>query len=99
MKDLKKEYEQMIATLLNFSKDESFELQVTEETVACLMICKHLDRVSVALETINENLSSINDSLSETSVSLNSIDKNFEGCISVNRGGKYLGITGEITTY
>ena len=58
-----------------------------------------LIRLVVALESINENLDAINSFLSDVSVSLNSIDKNLEGCISVNGKSQFLCITGNVTTY
>ena len=58
-----------------------------------------LTRLVVALESINENLNAINSFLSDVSVSLNSIDKNLEGCISVNGKSQFLCITGNVSTY
>ena len=47
-----------------------------------------------------EALESINNNLSEIAVSLDSLDKNLEGCISCNRDGrsKYICITGDVYT-
>ena len=58
-----------------------------------------LTRMVDALESINENLDVINSSLSDASVTLNSIDKNLEGCISVNGQSRFLCITGNVSTY
>lgn len=52
-----------------------------------------LTRLVDALESINNNLS-------EIAVSLDSLDKNIDGCISVSKNGKsrYLCITGDVYT-
>ncbi len=52
-----------------------------------------LTRLVDALESINSNLS-------EMAVSLDSIDKNLEGCISSSQNGKsrYLCISGDVYT-
>ena len=52
-----------------------------------------LSRLVDALEGINNNLS-------EIAVSLGSIDKNIDGCISCSRDGrsKYICITGDVYT-
>ena len=52
-----------------------------------------LTRLVNALESINNNLS-------EIAVSLDSLDKNIDGCISVSKNGKsrYLCITGDVYT-
>ena len=52
-----------------------------------------LTRIAEALEGINSNLS-------EIAVSLDSLDKNIDGCISVSQNGKsrYLCISGDIYT-
>lgn len=52
-----------------------------------------LTRLIEALEEINSNLS-------EIAVSLDNIDKNIDGCISVSRNGKsrYLCISGDVYT-
>lgn len=53
-----------------------------------------LTRLVEALESINNNLSDI-------AVSLDSLDKNIDGCISVSQNGKsrHICITGDVTTY
>ncbi|MDE5696305.1 MAG: hypothetical protein K2I96_02670 [Lachnospiraceae bacterium] len=53
-----------------------------------------LTRLVDALESINNNLS-------EISISLDSLDKNIDGCISVSQNGKsrHICITGDVTTY
>lgn len=50
---------------------------------------------------IADALEGINSSLSEIAVSLDSIDKNIDGCISVSQNGKsrYLCISGDVYTY
>lgn len=58
-----------------------------------------LTRLVVALESINENLDVINSSLTDMSVSLNNMDKNLDGCISVNGNSHFLCITGNVSTY
>lgn len=58
-----------------------------------------MTRMVDALESINENLDVINSSLLDVSVSLNSMEKNLEGCISVNGESQFLCITGNVTTY
>lgn len=58
-----------------------------------------LTRLVEALEGINENLDVINSSLSEMSVSLDSLEKNLNRCISVNGNSRFLCITGNISTY
>ncbi|MCI9006220.1 MAG: hypothetical protein HFH39_13550 [Lachnospiraceae bacterium] len=58
-----------------------------------------LTRIAVALEGINENLDVINSSLAETSVSIYKMEKNLEGCISVNGKSQFLCITGDVSTY
>lgn len=52
-----------------------------------------LTRLVEALERINNNLS-------EIAVSLDNIDENIDGCISVSRNGKsrYLCISGDVYT-
>lgn len=52
-----------------------------------------LSRLVDALEGINNNLS-------EIAVSLDSLDKNIDGCISVSQNGKshYLCISGDVYT-
>lgn len=47
-----------------------------------------------------DTLESINSNLSEIAVSLDSLDKNLEGCISCSRDGrsKYICITGDVYT-
>lgn len=52
-----------------------------------------LTRLVDALESINNNLS-------EIAVSLDSLDKNIDGCISVSQNGKsrYLCISGDVYT-
>lgn len=52
-----------------------------------------LTRIAEALEGINSNLS-------EMSISLDSMDKNIDGCISSDRSGKsrYLCISGDVYT-
>lgn len=46
-------------------------------------------------------LESINSSLSDMAVSLDSLDKNLDGCISVSQNGRsrHICITGDVTTY
>lgn len=46
-------------------------------------------------------LEDINNNLSEISISLDSLDKNIDGCISVSQNGKsrHICITGDVTTY
>lgn len=51
-----------------------------------------LTRLVDALEGINSNLS-------EIAVSLASLDKNIDGCISVNGKNQFLCITGNVSTY
>lgn len=53
-----------------------------------------LTRLVDALEGINSNLS-------EIAVSLDSLDKNIDGCISVSQNGRsrHLCITGDVSTY
>ena len=51
-----------------------------------------LTRLVVALESINNNLS-------EIVVSLDSLEKDLEGCISVNGKSQFLCITGNVSTY
>lgn len=58
-----------------------------------------LARLVKALESINENLDVINSSLSDVSVSLDSMEKNLNGCISHDRSGSFLCVTGNISTY
>lgn len=58
-----------------------------------------LTRLVDALENINENLDVINSALSDVSVSLNSMEKNLDGCISVNGNNRFLCITGNVSTY
>ncbi len=58
-----------------------------------------LTRLVVALESINENLNIINSSLIDVSVSLNSMEKNLDGCIAQNGNNHFLCITGNVSTY
>ena len=51
-----------------------------------------LTRLVDALESINNNLS-------EIAVSLDGIDKNIDGCISVSGKSQYLCISGDVNTY
>lgn len=46
-------------------------------------------------------LEGINNNLSDIAVSLESLDKNIDGCISVSQNGKsrHICITGDVTTY
>lgn len=46
-------------------------------------------------------LGCINNNLSEIAVSLDSLDKNIDGCISYSQNGRsrHLCITGDVTTY
>ncbi len=52
------------------------------------------------LTRLVESLESINSSLSEIAVSLDSLDKNIDGCISASRNGRsrYLCISGDVYT-
>lgn len=52
------------------------------------------------LTRLVEVLEGINNNLSEIAVSLDSLDKNIEGCISVSQNGRsrYLCISGEVYT-
>ena len=52
------------------------------------------------LTRLVEALESINNNLSEIAVSLDSLDKNIDGCISVSQNGKsrYLCISGDVYT-
>ncbi len=58
------------------------------------------DRPEVSLERIADALEGINSSLSEIAVSLDSINENIDGCISVSQNGKsrYLCISGDVYT-
>lgn len=56
-----------------------------------------LTRLVDALEGINENLDVINSSLADMSVSLDSLEKNIVGCISVNGNNRFLCITGNVS--
>ena len=58
-----------------------------------------LTRLVIAIESINENLDVINSSLADVSVSLYKMEKNLEGCISVNGKSRFLCITGDVTAY
>lgn len=51
-----------------------------------------LTRLVDALEGINSNLSDI-------AVSLDSMEKNLDGCVSVNGNNRFLCITGNVSTY
>jgi uncharacterized protein YukE len=53
------------------------------------------------LTRLVEALESINNNLSEIAVSLDSLDKNIDGCISCSNSGRsrHLCITGDVTTY
>ena len=51
------------------------------------------------LEHIADALEGINGSLSEISLSLESLDKNFESCITRIGRNNLLCVTGNITTY
>ncbi len=51
-----------------------------------------LTRLVDALEGINSNLS-------EIAVSLDSLDKSIDGCISVNGKNQFLCITGNVSAY
>lgn len=51
-----------------------------------------LTRLVDALEGINNNLSDID-------VSLDSVEKNLDGCVSVNGDNHFLCITGNVSTY
>lgn len=46
-----------------------------------------------------EALESINNNLSEISVSLDSAEKNLDGCIAVNGNNHFLCVTGNVSTY
>ena len=52
------------------------------------------------LTRLVEALEGINNNLSEIAVSLDSLDKNIDGCISVSQNGKrrYLCISGDVYT-
>ncbi len=52
------------------------------------------------LTRLVDALEGINSSLSEIAVSLDSLDKNIDGCISVSQNGKshYLCISGDVYT-
>ena len=50
-------------------------------------------------ESINENLNIINSSLIDVSVSLNSMEKNLDGCIAQNGNNHFLCITGNVSTF
>lgn len=56
------------------------------------------DRPEVSLERIADELEGINSSLSEIAVSLDSLEKNIVGCVSVNGNNRFLCITGNIST-
>ena len=58
-----------------------------------------LIRIAEALEGIKDELGSINSSLADSSVSLNSLEKDIEGCISVSGKSQYLCIAGDVNTY
>ncbi|GEM_PF-6340417 len=53
------------------------------------------------LTRLVEALESINGNLSEIAVSLDHLDENVDGCISVSQNGRsrHLCITGDVTTY
>lgn len=53
------------------------------------------------LTRLVEALEGVNNNLSEIAVSLDSLDKNIDGCISCSRDGRsrHLCITGDVTTY
>ena len=54
-----------------------------------------LTRIAEALEWVE----GINSNLSEIAVSLDSLDKSIDGCISVNGKNQFLCITGNVSTY
>lgn len=56
-------------------------------------------RIAEALEGVRDELSSISSSLADSSVSLNNLDKNIDGCISVSGKSQYLCISGDVNTY
>ena len=51
------------------------------------------------LRIISNCLESVNSNLSEIAVSLESLEKDIDGCISVSGKSQYLCITGDVTTY
>ena len=51
------------------------------------------------LTRLVEALEGINNNLSEIAVSLASLDKNIDGCISVNGKNQFLCITGNVSAY
>lgn len=57
-----------------------------------MMELSRLDRIADALEGIKSGLS-------EISVSLDSLEKDLDGCISISGKGRFLCITGNISTY
>ena len=58
-----------------------------------------LRRLVEAMEGIKDELGSISSSLADSSVTLNSLEKDIEGCISVSGKSQYLCIAGDVNTY
>lgn len=95
---MNEEFREAISDMIGYPVDISFK-QIFEEDgikysdVIAMMQCKRLDRIAEALESINSNLS-------EIVISLNSLDENIDGCISVSQNGKsrYLCISGDVYT-
>lgn len=98
MNKLKQEYEQAVITLMNLQESEDFEVNITDRTIAGLMLCKRLDRIADAIEAANDTMDSISSSLSEISISLDSLDKTLSGCTYTNGKNDFLCITGNVTT-
>lgn len=51
------------------------------------------------LTRLVDTLESINSNLTDIAVSLESLDKNIDGCISVSGKSQYLCISGDVNTY
>lgn len=94
---MNEEFKETISSLVGYPIDADFKQILEEEgikhsDVIALMQCRRLYRLA-------DELSCISVHLSEIGKSLDSLDKNLGGCISVNGKNQYLCIAGEVTTY
>ncbi len=91
MKELKQEYEQAVIALMNLNEGEEFEVNITDRTIAGLMMCKRLDRIGDALEDISSRIA-------EACDRLQGVEETLDSCVCDNGNNHFLCITGNIST-
>ena len=79
---MQQEYEETVNEMLGATSDS--EIKITDRAVVGLMLCKRLDRIADALESIQQSTETL-EALSD--------------CISSSKYGDQFCITGSITAY